>query len=685
MTTREPGDLPFAVDSFARTGCAGRTRPKSSRERHEPGRGPDVERGAGAAPVQGACPLSDLSRFALALRLSAVLGAFVVALPAQAQDAPQDDQVTLSDVKHDDIVVTSSGVPQSAETVGQAVTVIDRATIEQRQTVALSDLLATTPGVTVSRNGGIGGLTAVRIRGAEAEQTLTLIDGVRVNDPSSPGGGFDFANLLAGSIDRVEVLRGPNSVPWGGQAIGGVVNVITMRPTEGLQARGNIEYGDYNSVFANAGISGSSGIVSGALTGGYLHTDGVSAAASGTEPDGYRQYGATGRVEIAFAPNIRLDLRGYYAGSRTELDSYLAIDDREYSKAQELYGYAGLHADFLNGRFRNTLAFTIADINRDNYDRDATPTLLYFYRGRSERYSYQGDLQASDAIRLVAGVEHEDTRYFDGFDRFSRGVTSVYGEVLLTPIDRLSLTGGVRYDDDDAYGGHTTWGANAVYILPTNTRLRASYAEGFKAPTLYQLYNAWVGNRDLKPETARSYDIGIEQPLIGNRLTASATWFHRVARNEINGYAPSYAYFNVDRARSQGVEFALTMRPVEGFTVEGSYSFIDSKNLSPGTYKGNDLARRPRQTASLSADYRFGFGLSVGGTVTIVGDSFDNAANTVRLDGYTLTGLRAELPVGHGVSIYGRVDNLFDEKYQTAANYGMLGRAAYGGIRVKLD
>ena len=149
--------------------------------------------------------------------------------------------------------MVATGVEQSRDDSGQAVTVIDRATIEQRQTVAVSDLLATTPGVTVSRNGGIGTVTGVSIRGAETTQTLTIIDGVRVNDPSSPGGAFDFGTLLAGSVDRIEVLRGPNSVPWGSQAIGGVVNITTAQPTEGLQGRGSIEYGSNNSVFANAG------------------------------------------------------------------------------------------------------------------------------------------------------------------------------------------------------------------------------------------------------------------------------------------------------------------------------------------------------------------------------------------------------------------------------------------------
>lgn len=612
-------------------------------------------------------------------RLLLLSTAAIAASPAFAQETPSAD----------DIVVTAAGVPQDAGDVGQAVTVIDRATIEQRQTVALSDLLATTPGVTVSRSGGLGTLTSVNIRGAEAAQTLVLIDGVRVNDPSSAAGGFDFGNLLADSVERVEVLRGPNAVPWGSEAIGGVINVVTEQPTDGFEGHAQLEGGSFGTAYGSGGIAGGSDRINGALTAGWLSTDGISAYDKGAERDGYDQVGGTGRLNVALAPGIGLDLRGYYAHSRVDLDGYpapdyLFADDGEYAKTQEAYGYAGVHADFADGRFRNRVAVTIADINRDNFDPSVGDAPIFFYRGRSERYDYQGDYTFG-IVRLVAGAEHEDSRMFDGSDHFSTGVTSEYGEAIVNPVKALTLSAGVRNDDHDVYGSHVSFGANAALRLDSGTTVRASYAEGFKAPTLYQLYAPYYGNATLKPETAKSYDFGVEQRLIGDRLVASATWFHRDTHNQIDGDPLTYVYFNYDRTRAKGVELALTLRPTEGFTIQGSYSFIDTENLTPGADFGNDLARRPRQSASVSADYRFGFGWSIGGTVSIVGDSFDNAANTTRLDGYALAGIRAEMPVTHNVSIYGRVDNLFDEKYETVAGYGTYGRAAYGGVRLRFE
>jgi vitamin B12 transporter len=604
-----------------------------------------------------------------------LLATVALAAPALAQETP---------AAPDDIVVTAAGVPQDAGEVGQAVTVIDRATIERRQTVAIADLLATTPGVTVSRSGGLGTLTSLNIRGAESDQTLVLIDGVRVNDPSSPAGAFDFANLLAGSVQRVEVLRGPNAVAWGSQAIGGVVNVVTQQPTDGFKGNAQFEGGSFGTALGSGGIAGGNDRANGALTAGWISTDGISAAAKGTERDGYDQVGGTGRLNVALAPGIGLDLRGYYAHSKVDLDSYTFADDAEYAKTQELYGYAGLHADFADGRFRNRIAFTLADINRDNYDPSTGSAPLYFYRGRSERYEYQGDYTIG-VVRLVAGVEHEDSRMFDGYDHFSTGVTSEYGEAIVNPVRQLTVSAGVRNDDHDVYGSHVSFGANAALRLDTGTTIRASYADGFKAPTLYQLYSPYVGNRDLKPEKAHSYDIGVEQRLIGDRLVASATWFHRNTRNLIVGDPLTYLYFNYDRARAKGVELALTAKPVDALTIEGSYSHIDAKNLSQDADFGKDLARRPRNSASISADYRFAFGLSIGGTVSAVGHAFDNPANTVRLGGYTLVGVRAEMPVAHNISIYGRVDNLFDEKYETVAGYGTYGRAAYGGVRLRFE
>jgi len=606
---------------------------------------------------------------------------------AHAQNA--SGPATAPDAGDDDIVVVASGVPQRLDEVARSVTVFQRAEIQQRQTVVLSDLLATVPGVNVARNGGLGTTTAVRIRGAEAEQTLVLIDGVRVNDPSSPGGAFDFANLLAGSAERVEVLRGPNSVVWGSQAIGGVVNVVTEDGSQGLRLRGSAEGGSFGTFNGTAGVSAGNERISGALTAGYLTTDGISVAANGTEPDGYRQFGATGRLNVKLMDNVSLDLRGYYADSKVDLDgfpppNYTLADTPEYAKTQELYGYFGLKANLLNGTFRNRLAFTIADINRDNFDPSlGTNDVTFFGRGRSERYEYQGDAELVRGLRAVFGAEHEESRYFDGTLRKATDITSFYGQLIANPASWASINAGVRHDDHRDFGSRTTFGASASIEPIEGTRLHASYGEGFKAPTLYQLYS-FYGTATLRPESSKSYEFGAEQRIIAGVL-AKATWFHRDTDNQIDFDLGTFTYQNIARTRAEGVELELVATPVTGLSLRGAYTHADAENRSPGANFGNDLARRPQDAGSVSADYRFGFGLSLGGTVLAVGDSFDDAGNFTRLKGYTIASVRAAYPVSEQIELYGRVENVFDKRYQTVASYGTMGRAAYGGVRLRFD
>ncbi|QIG81319.1 TonB-dependent receptor plug domain-containing protein [Stakelama tenebrarum] len=601
--------------------------------------------------------------------------ALLPAMQAHAQSADDDD-----------VIVVATGVAQLASEAGRSVTVLDRETIETRQKVSLSDLLATTTGVGVTRNGGPGAVTAVRIRGAEDAQTLVLIDGVRVNDPSSPGGAYDFGNLLTGPVERVEVLRGPNSVAWGSQAIGGVVNVVTETPTDGFHARANAEYGYADQVSTNATIMGGSSDIQGALTGGYFRTDGISQAASGTEADGYRQYGASGRLKARITPNLRAELRGYWADSKLELDgfpapTYAFADTEEYSTAQELYGYAGLTGDF--GPTTHRIGFSIADINRDNYDPTVSAAPLYLYRGRSEHYSYQGQIGAPMA-RLVIGADQDNQRFYDGAATFSANITSVYGEAIVTPMMGLAITAGVRNDDHSGFGGHVTWGANVAYSPMPGTRLHASYGEGFKAPTLYQLYAPYYGTATLEPETADSWEVGARQDLVDGKLSLGATWFQRDTTNQIDFDSVTYTYANIARTRAEGVELEVEIRPNDRLTFTGNYTYTDAENRSAG-YVGNDLARRPKDIASVSADWESPFGLKLGGTVSIVGDSYDNAANTTRLDGYALASIRAEMPLTDRIAIYGRVENLTDEDYEVVSGYSTYGRAAYAGVRLRLD
>lgn len=589
----------------------------------------------------------------------------------------------------DDIVVTASGIEQSKYEVGQAITVIDAETIETRQTTDVVDLLATTPGVRFSRTGSTGSVAGVSLRGAETTQTLVLIDGVKVNDPSGIGDGYDFGHLLTGNIDRIEVLRGSNSVVHGSQAIGGVVSLMTATPVAGFAANASTDYGYSDTLTAKADISGTAGRLSGGIGGAYFRTDGISSAAVGTEKDGYKNFAGNARLKMAFSDALSFDLRGYYITADLDYDSFFGApaDSPDIAKLDQYVGYAGLNLGLFDGRFTSRAAVTWLRNDRDyHFVRGTAPD--YGYSGTNLRFEYQGVVTPVDQAKLIFGYEHERPDYdFFGFgstDSQRADIDSVYALGIVQPFTGLSVTGGVRHDDHSQFGGARTLGANANYSPNDGaTNVRLSYGEGFKAPSLYQLYDAFSGNAALRPERSKSYDIGVDQSLADGRALMSLTAFLRDTTDQINYGNATFTYGNIDRTRAKGIEATLALRPVDALNVTASYSYIDAHDRSGRpVFDGKRLPRRAEHAVSLSADYDWSFGLSTGATVTMVGDSFDDAANSVRLDGYALAGVRASMPIGQNLELYGRIDNLFDADYATAAGFGTYGRAAYGGVRV---
>ncbi len=634
-----------------------------------------------------------------------LLPGLALGTPALGQSAQTTNGLEKAADAAQDIVVTANRAARPAETVGQSVTVLDTEIITQRHAVVVSDLLRQTPGVSVVRNGGVGTTTSVSIRGAESDQTVALIDGIKLNDPSAPGGGFNFGTLLIGNIARIEVLRGAQSVLWGSQAIGGVVNLITRQPTETITINARAEGGGDGTGQGFANVSGKAGPVSASFGGGYYTTDGISAYAPGAERDGSRNYAANGSLGIALSTTVSVDLRGFYTNSRTDFDGfpppdYTFGDTAEYGEAEQWIGYAGLNAALFDGRLRNRVGYAHTDTDRRNIDPNGDPSETFRGIGRNDRIEYQGTADITKAVFATFGAEREVSRFSSSsyggpLTRGRARLFSGYGQLAITPIAGLTATGGVRHDDHNIFGGATTFSGSGVYS-PNHgaTTLRASYSEGFKAPTLYQLQSEY-GNTALSPERSHGWDAGITQKALHGTVAASATYFHRTSRDLITFVScdgpltgictdrPFGTYDNIARTRAQGVELTLLLRPVEPLSVSASYTYLDATDLSPGSADfGRKLARRPDQSITVNADYRWTFGLTTGATLTSVGDSFDNASNARRLDGYVLADLRASFPVTRRVEVYGRIENVLDTQYQTIYQYGQPGRVAFGGIRL---
>lgn len=590
----------------------------------------------------------------------------------------------------EDIVVTASGFEQPRVETGQAITVIAEDRLNELQAVSITDALETVPGVAIATRGPVGSQTAVFLRGGNGSQTLVLVDGVRINDPSSPNAAFDFGAMLTGNIGPVEVLRGPNSIIWGSQAIGGVINVQSVAPTDALVVRVGAEYGYADSVRTNANLSGTSGMFEGSVGGAYYRTEGISALSGGTEKDGYKNTSANGRLKVNLADNFALDFRGYYNRGIIEYDSPfgLGANALPISKNRQFVGYVGAQFDLADGRFQNRVFYARTDITRIGSDPVVFSFNNFDVEGTIDRFEYRGAYDLGDAATIVFGAEHERTYASTSFegapaDVARNEVTSVFGQLILRPFTGLTLTGGVRHDDYSDYGGQTTFGGNAAYTLNAgDTVLRATYAEGFRAPTLSEGQPPF-GNPDLRPETARNFDVGIEHRFLAGKAQVFATYFNRRSTDQITYSFVTFQSENIGRVKTEGVELGLALQPTEQLSIQANFTLTDAINRSAGANFGNRLELRPQHSGSFTLDWQTPWIVKLGATLLLTGDSFDNAANTVRLDGYALANVRAAWPVTDAIELYGRIENVLDTEYTVVNRYNTYGRNAHVGVRAR--
>lgn len=619
----------------------------------------------------------------------------------------------LAQTTDSDIVVAANRSPQAADRVGQSVTIIDEATIDASQATSVSDLLIQTPGVTLSRAGGIGTATSLRIRGGETDQTLVVIDGVKLNDPSAIGGGFNFGNLLVGDITRIEVLRGAQSTLWGSQAIGGLVSIETATATKPIEASFDAEAGSRRTAYIRAGVGGASDALSWRIGGSRFTTNGFSTFARGTEADGYENGGASGRATLTLTPDLSVDLRAVYSSGRVDFDGFPApffefADTAEYGTTEEFVGYAGVNFALFGGRLRNRVGYGQTETDRRNYDPgQAITTTTFTARGTNRRIEYQGVADLAAGWTATFGVEHERSNYRStspsAFDPAPAqeiadvGITGIYAQVQAEVARGVTLTGGVRRDDHETFGERFLGQAAAAWsINDGGTILRASFGQGFKAPSLFQLNSAF-GNAALRPEAADTYDIGIEQQLLGRRVTLSAILFGRDTVDQIDFFScgatpdplcsvngvPRFGYYaNIARTRARGVELIGAAR-LGAFRVDANYSWTDATNRA-GADRGNRLARRPAHQVNAWVGYIWPVGLTTTAVVRYAGDSFDDTGNSVRLSPYTLVDLRATFAITRTVEAFARIENLFEEEYETVAGYGIARRGGFVGLRAKL-
>jgi vitamin B12 transporter len=623
-----------------------------------------------------------------------------------------------ADESSESVVVTATRTPQPPEKTGESISVITSDELEQQQIVSLSDILSETPGLTAVRNGGLGQNATVSIRGAEAGQTLVLIDGIRINDPSTVDNEALLGDLLVNNVDRVEILRGPQSTLYGSDAIGGVVDVISRRGGDApLALRASAEGGSFDTYHLNIGANGTVSNVEYGAAANFLHTNGVSAADSrnsNPETDGYTNIGATENVRVHLSDGISVDLRSYYTNTRDDFDdnfvfappaTFRVADSLAYGRNTLLAGYAGLTADLWNGLFANRFALIGSDSHRAFYD-SAFDTIHKNSsdNGTAWRFEYQGILDLAPEDQLTFGAEYQHIAFtgksYSSFapleiDAGDSHVASIYAQNMLTLFNSLTLTAGLRHDEDHEFGGHNS--VKLAAALPLNnwgTVLHANYGDGFKAPTLFEQFSQFSNPlHALAPEVAHGWEAGIEQRLFDDALVAQATYFSRRTNDQIDFFAPNcfsnpppdvcktrpFGYYdNIDRTRAGGVELEATAHLGAEFSVNAAFTGMTATDLTTGL----DLARRPHTTASGTIIWTPAEDWSAGATVIYVGRRFDAAGEIDPLPSSTTLNVFASHRLTESLELYARIENAFDVQYEPVFGYGAPGRAAYGGVRL---
>jgi len=597
-------------------------------------------------------------------------------------------------------VVTANRYETPTGEVGSSVTVITAKEMEQRKKTTVKDMLREVPGLDVVQTGTFGGTTSVSMRGAKSDHTLVLLDGIEMNDASISGNGFEFANLTTDNIERIEVLRGPQSTLYGSQAIGGVINIITKRGQGKPKGFLSAEGGSYYTAKERAGVSGGTDLVNYSLGVSRLDTGGYSAASSmlpgNTEKDGYQNTSVNAKVGVNPHKNLNVDFMLNYQNSRVALDQSSGVrDDPNYSQRTEQISFRS-QADLslFNDFWQQKLGVSINDTTRnlrDGYDA-LHPTKASYsnYHGQTVKLDWQHILNLHKTNTLTVGVDRKEENAksdswsapatYSPWPETYASNTGVYMQDQVKLFDSWFTTGGFRVDDHSQFGTKATYRFTSAYELKkTGTTFKGSYGTGFKAPSLYQLYAPTYGTSSLKAETSTGWDVGVEQSIPVIKTTVGATYFNNSFDNMITYSFTTNKYENTASAKSRGVETFVSVKPIADLTVKGSYTYTYAIDNTTGL----PLRYTPKNKFALNTNYSF-LDKKANANVGLIYVGTRNSSTTTNsaMKDYVVVNLAASYDVTKNIQLFGRVDNLFDRQYQEVNGWGTTRLAAYGGVKL---
>ncbi len=615
-------------------------------------------------------------------------------------------------VQTDEVVTSATKTPVPVSHLTSAVEVITGEEMQKQKMKTVADALRLAQGLAVFSSGGPGTTTDVRIRGGGVNQTLVLIDGAIVN--SATLGSYNFANLTTDNIERVEILRGAQSMLWGSDAMGGVINIVTKKGTGGVNASSFFEYGSFNSIREGAQVTGKKGIVDFSMDLSRWDFAGFSAADSrlgATERDSFRNWTASSRLGVELPKDGRLEFNFRWMDGSTSIDNVTTPADVFNSKNKsQQFVFGGSYDQAITKWWNQKLTLARAQESAPfwpgNLQRNLVTNTVSVPFGSpnttqtlSNRLEWQHNVQVADPLLLTFGYQFREQQGEN--DTLATRIVSSnagFAQAQLNLWDRLFGTAGIRQDNYNVFGEATTYRVTGGYLhKETDTKLRTSYGTGFRAPSINELYFANFGNPNLKAEKSQSFDVGVDQHLFERRLKLSGGYFWNRYRDQIvTTFDPvvcapfstfGFCPLNVGSSSTKGFEAsfaykqALNLPFVKAFDLQGQYTNTMTRDLSNGAR----LPRQPVDQWSLQAGYQPIEPVYLVLTGRFVGSRFNTTRDRQGMQAFDVWNLTANYTVTKHFEAYVRADNLFNQRYQEILNAGTPVRSIYFGVRVNYD
>ena len=630
-----------------------------------------------------------------------MVAALLVAAPLLTR--AQDAVAPAVEAESEGVVVSATLIETPVNEIGSSVTVITEKEIERDQKRTLPDVLRTVPGLNVVQTGGPGGKTSVFLRGSNSNHTKVLIDGIDVNDPSQDG-VFDFGQVVTSDIAQVEVLRGPQSSLYGSDAIGGVVNIVTKTGEGPAQFTGRLEGGSFETFNQSASVSGSVSRFRYSFNVAHLLIDDTPVTPLNLLPPGRKRINDN-YENLTLSTKLGADLTDVFGldfvGRFTESTLWFTGEDFSFfpsvpaatqteQNARQLFLRGEARLALFGGAFKNRFGVGYTNYRTTIQAPDTGFGLPpeNINHGDRIKFNWQGNIELGKGHALIFGLEDQTDRLLDSPVSVENGNRAGFAELQSEVVPNLFVAASGRYDDNERFGGKGTWRIAPAYLIPkSGTKLKASYGTGFKAPSLTQLFVSFpafnfFANPNLEPEESEGFDLGFEQSLAGERVLVGATYFHNDITNLIAANATFTSLENVGAATTEGVETFVSVAVTERFRVRADYTYTDAVDDTTGL----ELLRRPRHKASLNAIWIPIDRLTISASALYVGSQVDGnrsfSVQRLDTDPYFLVNLAADYDLGRGVTLFARIDNLFDERYENPTGFQRPGFGVFAGMRV---